>query len=91
MTAEATQVTDETGRPVNTCGHTAPRVTMPPRCCECGAFAHRAGEGFKVHKRLWWLLELLERRQARRMGQEAPQLEGRISARMPAEEGKSDV
>jgi hypothetical protein len=45
---------------------------------QCGAFAHGADEPYKVHPRLWWLLEFLERRHARRLASEAPQLSGRI-------------
>jgi hypothetical protein len=63
---------------MNTCGHDAPRLTPAPRCSECGAYAHRAGEPYKVSRREWWLLEWLTRRWVRR--QQPPVLEGRVTA-----------
>lgn len=62
--------------PPNTCGHTAPRVTLPPRCRQCGKYAHRENESFRVAPALPWLLEWLTRRYVRRM--EVPVLEGQI-------------
>jgi len=62
---------------MNTCGHDAARVTPPPRCTKCGAYAHRVGEGFKVAPRERWLTEWLFRRWARR--NQPPVLEGRIT------------
>jgi hypothetical protein len=39
---------DHRGR--NTCGHRAPRVSLPPRCTECGKYAHGLDEPYKVHQ-----------------------------------------
>lgn len=63
---------------MNTCGHDAPRVTDAPRCTECGAYAHKAGDGYKVSPRMWWLLEWLTRRWVLKHGQ-PPKLEGRVT------------
>ncbi|HET9118321.1 MAG TPA: hypothetical protein VFN75_09675 [Pseudonocardiaceae bacterium] len=46
---------------VNSCGHDAPRVTLPARCTECGAFATRPDEPWKVHPDLPGVLETLTR------------------------------
>lgn len=79
--------------PLNTCGHRAPRVTLPARCSRCGAYAERASEpavpdlveqcadpalaDYRPAPRLWWLLEWLTRRYVRSL--EPPRLEGRIT------------
>jgi hypothetical protein len=65
--------------PVNTCGHDAPRVILPPRCTQCGAYAHGVSEPYKVSPREWWLLEWLSRRLARSPKCAPPVLEGRIT------------
>jgi hypothetical protein len=75
--------TAEYGASVNTCGHDAPRVTMPPRCNECGAYAHDARDPYKVSPRLWWLLEWLTRRHVRRL--EPPKLTARVVRASPAD------